>query len=171
MRGIMICEKCQIAKTRKNIVESEFVGPYIGMIVAEAPTKREDRTGKFTDPYWQVIKEIMISFNQKIENYFITAVIKCYPGSNRYPEPHEIQNCSTHFSLEVQKIQPKAILFLSEHCAKEYIKEDIIVNHRYETSFCKNVVVTYNPKAVIVDSDEYMKLKSVIRKFISICIA
>jgi DNA polymerase len=168
----MDCEKCQkIVSTRKNIVFQEIDREYKGIIVAESPTKREDRTGKFSDPYWNMIKDIMKTFNSNIEDFYITAAIKCYPGSNRFPEAQEIQNCSNHFSNEVQKTNPSAILFLGEYCAKEYIKEDIVVNRRYETSFCKNVIVSHNPKSIIEGSPDFMKFKSIVKQYIRFCLS
>lgn len=167
------CKRCEISRSRNKIVIPQLQKPkYSGMIISECPTKKEDRSGQFDDLYWKELDVIFQNFGYNLDVFYRTAIIKCYPGCNRYPLHQEIENCSHYFAQELVDIQPKAILFLSEQCAKEYIKDEkVVVNKRYETKFCKNVIVTYNPRSLIAGTDSYITFKSVVRKFISYCIA
>lgn len=167
------CIRCEIAKTRTNVVCPKFEVPkYRGMVIAEVPSKKEDRSGLFSDTYWKTTEVLFRDFGYNLNDFYVTSVIKCYPNQNRYPTKEEIGNCSHFFSQEVALVKPKSVLYLGISGAREYIKVDnVVMNREYQTSFCEKVIVAENPKSLIENTNEYKIFKSIVRKFIGYCIS
>jgi len=170
LEGLKECTRCKISSTRKKVVEPSWklMGDTTsGMIITDMPTKREDLTGEFSDTYWKLVDSVLKDFNKSLPYYHVTSVIRCCPETNRYPSEEEIKNCMSWLLQEITMFKPKAVIFFGEQCAKQFIKVDkSLINCVFETRMSPRTLVTYNPKALRRNTDNFISFKSAIRQFI-----
>ncbi len=115
-KAIKGCTKCNLAKTRKNVVPGEGDPNARLVFVGEAPGEDEDiqgrpfvgRAGKLLD---QLIGRIGLGRNE----VYICNVLKCRPPNNRDPEPDEIAACKDYLTAQLNLIKPKVICTLGRH--------------------------------------------------------
>ncbi len=107
------CKKCDLSKSRRNIVFGEGNPDAKLMIVGEAPGAREDATGMpFVGASGKKLTSILKENSIERDKIYIANVVKCRPPGNRTPMEKEILSCGRYLNLQVDIIQPKYILTL-----------------------------------------------------------
>ncbi|MFH1429879.1 MAG: uracil-DNA glycosylase [Candidatus Margulisiibacteriota bacterium] len=107
------CAKCELAKTRTNVVVGVGPVPCDLMLVGEAPGEQEDLQGEpFVGKAGKLLDQILASvgFDRK-ENIYIANTIKCRPPGNRNPNPDEMNACHPWLEEQIKLVKPKIILF------------------------------------------------------------
>jgi len=107
------CKKCELWKTRKNIVIGSGSFNAKIMFIGEAPGYHEDllgipfvgRAGKFFD-------ELLKSINLNREETYICNILKCRPPDNRNPSNFEIEKCTPYLDRQIMEIKPEIIVTL-----------------------------------------------------------
>jgi len=113
---IALCQKCEIAKFRTNVVPGEGPEDADILFIGEAPGWHEDQQGRpFVGPAGQYLDELLASINLKREQVYIANVIKCQPTGNRDPLPVEILNCRNWLEKQIELICPKMIVTLGRY--------------------------------------------------------
>jgi len=125
------CRKCNIGKSRENIVFGKgFVNAPV-VLVGEAPGEREDEQGiPFVGPAGQLLDEILDNlivgeFSRALSykhddcvpwrRCFITNIVACRPRGrrgNRQPNPQEISKCRPRLEATLNVIRPRIIVAL-----------------------------------------------------------
>ena len=106
------CQKCELAKTRTNVVVGIGPVPCDLMLIGEAPGEQEDLTGEpFVGRAGKLLDQILnsVDFDRKT-NVYIANTVKCRPPGNRNPEPAEKLACYPWLEEQIKLIQPKIIL-------------------------------------------------------------
>lgn len=124
-RTVLACERCGLAKTRKNVVFGEGSPKAAIVFVGEAPGEEEDnqgrpfvgRAGKLLD---QLIERIGITRN----DIFICNVLKCRPPGNRDPEADEVAACKEYLLAQLDIIRPRIICTLGRHAYNTLLETD-----------------------------------------------
>lgn len=112
-KEIALCQKCEIAKFRTNVVPGEGAGGADIFFIGEAPGWHEDQQGRpFVGPAGKFLDELLASINLDRRTVYIANVIKCRPTSNRDPLPEEISNCRHWLDSQIAIISPKMIVTL-----------------------------------------------------------
>lgn len=106
------CTKCELYKTRKNIV---FAGGNINapiILIGEGPGEMEDNTGMpFVGRSGQLLDKIFDSVGLTREkDILIINVVKCRPPNNRTPLESEIKACSSYLMKQIELSKAKIIL-------------------------------------------------------------
>ncbi|TET16604.1 MAG: uracil-DNA glycosylase [Dehalococcoidia bacterium] len=115
-REIALCQQCEIAKYRINVVPGEGAEDADIMFIGEAPGWHEDQQGRpFVGPAGLYLDELLASINLKREQVYIANVIKCRPQGNRDPLPAEIHNCRKWLERQIELIRPKMIATLGRY--------------------------------------------------------
>jgi uracil-DNA glycosylase family 4 len=111
MDEIKNCMRCDLAKTRTNVVVSRGVENPDILFVGEGPGADEDRLGlPFVGKSGQLLDEaIKVS---GIESYAIVNIVKCRPPENRKPSDGEIKACSVWFERQLREMKPTLIVCL-----------------------------------------------------------
>ncbi len=110
---IALCQKCEIAKFRNNVVPGEGAENAGILFIGEAPGWHEDQQGRpFVGPAGKFLDELLSSINLDRVIVYIANVIKCRPTSNRDPLPEEISNCRQWLDSQIEIISPKMIVTL-----------------------------------------------------------
>jgi uracil-DNA glycosylase family 4 len=107
------CTKCDLHKGRKNAVFGK--GPIDAkiMLIGEAPGMEEDIQGvPFVGRAGKKLDGILSEAGIKIDEVFITNVVKCRPPGNRNPENYEMMKCNPYLLEQIRVIHPEVIVLL-----------------------------------------------------------
>jgi len=115
-KEIALCQQCEIAKFRTNVVPGEGAEDAEILFIGEAPGWHEDQQGRpFVGPAGQYLDELLASINLRRQQVYIANVIKCRPIGNRDPLPGEIFNCRNWLEKQIELICPKMIVTLGRY--------------------------------------------------------
>ena len=119
------CQRCRLAKSRRQIV---FGGgnPRARLVfVGEAPGYEEDLKGEpFVGPAGRLLTKIIHAIEMTREAVYILNVIKCRPPQNRNPLPDEIEACSSFMTKQIRSIAPEFICTLGKFAAQTLLQTD-----------------------------------------------
>lgn len=108
------CQKCQLHKTRTNVVIANGDRhPKKIMVVGEAPGADEDAAGEpFVGKAGYLLNKLLERAGMSRDDIYITNMLKCRPPGNRDPEADELKACFAYLERQISTIQPKAIITL-----------------------------------------------------------
>jgi len=124
---VEICEKCDLCKTRNNVVFGSGNMNSKIVFVGEAPGKNEDEQGlPFVGRSGKLLTDIIEkSMKLNRNDVYICNVIKCRPPNNRNPSRKEILNCESYLERQLNLINPDVIIALGLHAGKTLLKQDL----------------------------------------------
>lgn len=114
------CDLCNLRHKRTNVVAGTGSDESGIMIIGEAPGYHEDLSGiPFYGLSGKLLREsIELFYEGKIEDIYITNVVKCRPttenGKNRKPTQIEIDTCGPWLNSEIIIIKPSIIITLGK---------------------------------------------------------
>lgn len=111
---VLSCSKCQLSRTRKNVVFGEGNPDAEVFLIGEGPGRDEDLTGRaFVGRSGHLLDKILAAcgFNRK-DHVFIGNILKCRPPGNRVPLPEERAACLPFLLKQIKIIHPKIIILL-----------------------------------------------------------
>jgi len=172
------CTKCELHKTRTNVVFG--VGNRMAevLFVGEGPGESEDlkgepfvgRAGKLLD---DMLKIIGLS---RDENIFIANIVKCRPPGNRDPQNTERELCIDWLRAQFALIKPKIVVCLGRIAATEMIDSELKITRDHGKWYDKDGVsfmALYHPAALLRDPhkkpDTFVDLKELERKIKETC--
>ncbi len=114
------CHKCDLSKTRKNIVFGEGIFSSKIMLIGEGPGQQEDETGKpFVGKAGQLLDKILESQGiSREKNIYICNTVKCRPPGNRIPTNEEMAACREYLDSQIELMQPKIIILCGATAVK-----------------------------------------------------
>ncbi len=113
---IVVCQKCELWRTRKNSVPGEGRPHSQIMLVGEAPGYWEDLKGKpFVGAAGKFLDTLLSIANLPRTAVFIGNVLKCRPPKNREPLPDEVETCTPYLERQIRVIQPRFIVTLGNY--------------------------------------------------------
>ena len=150
-------ENCNLKENSKNLIlgDGNIESPI--MIVGEAPSLEEDKSGKtFQGEDGSLLKKMLLAINIKKEKIYSTYAINFRPPEDRKPTSQEIKRYSVFLKEHISIIDPK-VLILFGSTAMESItassskisnergkwKEIILKNKTY------SFIITFNPSYLI----------------------
>lgn len=148
------CHRCDLARTRRNVVFSDGNPAARLMVVGEAPGAQEDMTGlAFVGPAGKLLDLLLTAVGLSRESSaYICNVLKCRPPGNRNPLPGEIEACSPFLRRQIELIVPEAILALGAFSGQFFTGKALPLGQlRGEVYSYQGVpvVVTYHPAALL----------------------
>jgi len=147
------CQRCKLARGRKNIVFGEG-NPHAELVfVGEGPGADEDEQGlPFVGRAGQLLNRMIQAIGMKRAEVYICNIVKCRPPGNRTPEKDEIETCSPFLFRQLETIQPRLICCLGAPAVKTVlgIKEGITRIHGQFYDFAKSkALATVHPAYVL----------------------
>ena len=90
------CNKCDLCKTRKNVVIGEGKRENCKLvIVGEGPGEQEDEQGRpFVGKSGELLTRFLNDAKIARDSIYITNIVKCRPPDNRDPLKNEMLACS-----------------------------------------------------------------------------
>ena len=156
--SICLCQKCNLAKTRKNFVFGEGDSNADLMLVGEAPGEIEDLKGKpFIGKAGKLLDNILKAINRnRTEGVYIANIVKCRPPDNRDPLQSEVKECEPYLINQIKIINPKLIVALGKIAAKNLIQQDAALEKMRNKTHNYNGIplrITYHPAALLRNPD------------------
>lgn len=106
------CKKCELSKSRTNVVFSGGIPNSKLMLIGEAPGYWEDMKGEpFVGKAGQLLDKIFACVGlSRQKDVYICNTIKCRPPENRNPLPEEKDACREYLDAQIEILRPKIIL-------------------------------------------------------------
>ena len=149
---IAVCQRCDLAKGRKQAVPGEGPENAEIMFVGEAPGFHEDRLGRpFVGASGRFLEELLGSINLRRDDVYICNVIKSRPPSNRDPLPTEIEACRPWLDRQIELIKPRVIITLGRFSMARYFPKAKISQIQGRPKRVKGTLVIpmYHPAAAL----------------------
>ncbi len=148
------CKKCDLCKTRHNVVFGTGNINSKVMFIGEGPGENEDlqgkpfvgRAGKFLDKLFEAIDL------DREKDIYLANIVKCRPPQNRDPLVEEQQACINWLREQTRLIKPKIIVCLGRIAAMKIIKPDIKITKEHGIFFEKSgikMMATLHPAALL----------------------
>ena len=121
------CQKCELSKTRTNIVFDDGVPNHNLMLIGEAPGYWEDQKGKpFVGKAGQLLDKIFECVGlSRQKDVYICNTLKCRPPDNRNPLPEEEKACREYLDAQIKLLNPKILLLCGGVAAKAILGDTI----------------------------------------------
>ena len=151
------CCRCDLCKSRTQIVFYDGNPQSPVMFVGEAPGEEEDKRGKpFVGRAGQYLNKVLEKVGLPRDRIYITNVCKCRPPGNRKPLPKEMQTCLNVFlKRELEIVQPKVVCCLGATAAEAFLGKAVRIT-RMRGQFYPNplfpkskLFLTYHPAYVL----------------------
>jgi uracil-DNA glycosylase family 4 len=143
------CRRCDLHRTRKNLVFGEGSPEADLVFVGEAPGENEDIQGKpFVGRAGQLLTRIIEAMGLTRSDVYICNILKCRPPGNRNPRPEEIQICEPFLIQQLQAIRPKVICAMGTFAAKTLLQTEMPISKlrgRFHTYHGIDLMPTYHP--------------------------
>ncbi|MDR1009278.1 MAG: uracil-DNA glycosylase [Rickettsiales bacterium] len=121
----LVCTKCGLCRTRKNVVFSDGVPNPKLALIGEAPGASEDEQGKpFVGKSGQLLDKIFASVGLGRANHiYICNTVKCRPPENRNPDPSEKEACREYLDAQLRVLEPRLILLCGSVAVQSMLPE------------------------------------------------
>ena len=164
-----LCQRCDLGKTRTNLVFGVGNENARLMFVGEAPGEQEDKTGiPFVGAAGKLFDKYLAAVGIEREDVYIANILKCRPPNNRDPLPEEQDACMAYLREQVRIIRPKMIVCLGRIAAMRLIREDYKITKEHGEIIQKGsftMTAVYHPSALLRDpskkEDMYRDMKKI----------
>lgn len=147
------CQRCPLAKSRKNLVFGEGNPQAELLFVGEAPGADEDLQGRpFVGRAGQLLTRMIEAIGLSREKVYIGNILKCRPPGNRDPLPSEVALCRPYLDQQMEMIDPKVICALGRIAAQTLLDTSRSLGelrglvHPFRG---RKLLVTYHPAALL----------------------
>ena len=153
---IIRCTKCQLARTRNNVVPGEGVEQPDVLVIGEGPGYDEDMSGRpFVGKAGVLLDKMLAAINlDRTKNCYIANIVKCRPPQNRDPMPEEQATCFAFLQAQIHILKPKMILCMGRIAGHKMLDTEAPLNHLRAQFHEYNgipLMVTYHPSALLRD--------------------
>ena len=157
----MVCTKCGLSETRRNVVFGEGNPQAPLMLVGEGPGENEDATGRpFVGRAGALLDEALAACRIGRQHVFICNVVKCRAcitengrARNRPPSTYEIDACTPWLEAQIEVIQPVVILCLGAPAAKFIVKRDFKMTQErgqfFPTKYARHAIAALHPAYIL----------------------
>jgi len=171
----MSCQKCELCKTRTNVVFGMGNPKARLLFIGEGPGETEDLTGlPFVGRSGKLLDKFIEAIGYDRESVFIANMVKCRPPKNRDPKPEEMELCLDYLRRQVKLIDPELIVCLGRVAAARLISPDIKVTKQHGEIFQKGkykFMATFHPAALLRNPnqkpeafEDFLKIKEILEK-------
>lgn len=124
------CTKCELGKTRHNVVFSDGKASAKIILIGEAPGADEDATGTpFVGRAGKLLNTLLDQCGiSRAEDLYICNTVKCRPPENRVPTREEKELCAQYLQEQIKTLQPQVIIFCGATAAKSFLGEKIKIS-------------------------------------------
>lgn len=164
------CTKCDLCKTRHNVVFGVGNPQAEVMFIGEGPGENEDlqaqpfvgRAGKLLD---KLLYAVDLDRNK---NIYIANIVKCRPPKNRDPFQDEQIECMQWLREQTKLIRPKIIVCLGRIAGMKIIKPDLKITKEHGVFFEKggmHIMAMYHPAAILRNPNQ---MEEALKDFITL---
>lgn len=148
------CTKCELCKTRTNVVFGIGNPKSEVMFIGEGPGEQEDLQGlPFVGRSGQLLDKMLKAVDlDRNKNIYIANIVKCRPPQNRDPLQEEQDCCIDWLRNQTLLINPKIIVCLGRIAAMKIINPNIKITKQHGEFINKNGIImtaTLHPAALL----------------------
>lgn len=153
---IQRCTRCQLARTRTNVVPGMGVENPDVIVIGEGPGYDEDMQGlPFVGRAGILLDKMLgaIELSRKT-NCYIANIVKCRPPHNRDPLPEEQNSCIGFLEAQISLLKPKMILCMGRVAGHKLLNNELPMNQLHGKFFSYKdipLMITYHPSALLRD--------------------
>lgn len=127
------CTKCELCKTRKNVVFGIGSEKTKVMFIGEGPGEQEDIQGEpFVGRAGKLLDKLLYAVDlDRNKNIYITNIVKCRPPFNRDPSDDEQNNCIDYLRNQTKLIKPRIIVCLGRIASAKIINPNIKITREH----------------------------------------
>jgi len=152
------CRKCNLSKTRTNVVIGRGNKNSDLILIGEGPGKEEDIQGlPFVGAAGKLLDLLLEALMITEDMYYIANIVKCRPPSNRVPLEQEAQLCLPYLRDQVKLVNPKIVVCLGATAIKYIIDKNAkITQIRGQWIERKQfwIMPTFHPAALLRDESK-----------------
>ena len=172
------CTKCELHKTRNNIVFGVGNRDSEVLFVGEGPGENEDLKGEpFVGRAGQLLDDMLkIIGLSRYKNIFIANIVKCRPPGNRDPLSTERILCIDWLRSQYALMKPKIVVCLGRIAATELIDSELKITRDHGKWYDKDgkkFMALYHPAALLRDPhkkpDTFVDLKELEKMIKEVC--
>ena len=150
------CTKCQLARTRNNVVPGEGVENPDVLVIGEGPGYDEDMSGRpFVGKAGVLLDKMLAAIGlDRTKNCYIANIVKCRPPNNRDPQPEEQSTCFAFLQAQIHILKPKMVLCMGRIAGHKMLETQEALNKLRGQIFDYNgipLMITYHPSALLRD--------------------
>lgn len=149
------CAKCELHRTRTNVVFGAGDRNAKVMFIGEAPGENEDLSGTpFVGRAGKLFDRYLDAVGIDRDSVYIANMLKCRPPKNRDPLPSEQDMCIDYLREQVRLIHPKMIVCLGRISAMRLIKPDFKITKEHGVWFECNgyeICAVFHPSLLLRD--------------------
>lgn len=154
----MRCTRCELCRTRKNVVFGVGNRAAKVMFIGEGPGEQEDLRGEpFVGAAGMLLDDMLSIIDIDRTNCYIANIVKCRPPRNRDPLETEQEACISYLQNQIALIQPKIIVCLGRIAAKKIIRSDYRITSEHGQWIQKDgiwMTAFFHPSALLRDLDK-----------------
>ncbi len=107
------CARCDLSSGAKNSAPGAGAAPAEVMLIGEAPSAYDDRSGRpFSGPSGVFLDELLAAAGLSRTQVYLTNVVKHHPPENRELRPNEVAACSGYLTREIAVVNPSVVVTL-----------------------------------------------------------
>ncbi|EOC99975.1 uracil-DNA glycosylase [Caldisalinibacter kiritimatiensis] len=152
------CKRCNLHKTRTNVVFGEGNENADIMFIGEGPGYNEDIQGRpFVGAAGKLLDKMLKAIDLDRNEIYIANIVKCRPPNNRNPLRTESEKCIEYLRWQVHIIRPKIIVCLGAVSARNIIEPQFRITKDRGKWVKKGqfyIMPTYHPAALLRDENK-----------------
>ena len=149
----LACTRCELCKTRTNVVFGQGVEDAEVLFVGEGPGQSEDEQGlPFVGAAGKLLDDMLAMIGLRRQQIYITNSVKCRPPQNRDPLPAESEACMPWLREQFRLLKPKIVVCLGRIAAQRMIRKDFSVTKEHGQLYEKGGILfmgTFHPAALL----------------------
>jgi uracil-DNA glycosylase len=119
LREARTCTKCDLSRSRTQVVVGAGDADADLMFVGEAPGAEEDRVGiPFVGRSGILFTRLLEEAGISRDEVFITSTLKCRPPGNRDPKAPEIESCRPWLFEQIRLVEPRVVATLGNFATR-----------------------------------------------------
>lgn len=149
------CTKCELHKSRRNVVLERGNRNAGLMFIGEAPGATEDRMGKaFVGRAGKLLDLALTGLGISENDIYICNILKCRPPENINPNKEQALMCMEYLKRQISMVQPRVIVLLGGVALKHLLNTSIGITRSRGIWTEYNeipVMPTFHPAALLRD--------------------
>ncbi len=147
---VRVCTRCDLHIGAKNGVPGTGAAPAEVMLIGEAPSAYDDRSGRpFSGPSGAFLDELLAAAGLSRGQVYLTNVVKHHPRDSRELRPDEVAACSGYLAREVAAVNPLVLVPLGRAALSWFLPNARItsLHGQVRQHHGRILLAMYNPAA------------------------
>lgn len=166
------CDRCELGKTRTNLVFGVGNEEAKLMFVGEGPGEQEDLQGvPFVGRAGKLLDDMLAMFGLSRKDVYIANIVKCRPPKNRDPLPEEQEACYPWLQQQIAVVKPRLLVCLGRIAAMRFIDPQYRISRQHGQWIERDgieITAVYHPAALLRDPrkrpEAFDDMKDIARK-------